>query len=360
MKLKVKNALNAQDFSYLKKTIGQRKCSWFQNVYLYITEKCQLRCGYCYLGERLKRASTMPINQIRDNLIIWKELGGRKICFLGGEPTLHPQFEEAVRYANTLGYEKVIVNTNGLQPALNKLKNFDPSDFSYIQISLDGVSPYTHDKIRGKGTSRIVLNTIKELCKKGFDVRIICTVNRLNIKGCLNILPVADNIGVSLVKYHIFSGIGNGKKNIQWLLNPYEWIEFTETLLKQKGKYETKIQYQPAYAKKETINRYLNEGYEGCLGRKLDRVSIFPDGNVYMCSYLFDTDLNFAKIVNGQIQLNRGFSELNLFSQDECKCCKFNKICLGGCPAEKVVTGLLPCNAYSDVFPICRLWKSTV
>jgi radical SAM superfamily enzyme YgiQ (UPF0313 family) len=26
----------------------------FRNVYLYITEACQLRCRHCYMGERLK------------------------------------------------------------------------------------------------------------------------------------------------------------------------------------------------------------------------------------------------------------------------------------------------------------------
>ncbi|MGH4014147.1 MAG: hypothetical protein ACRDSL_09510 [Pseudonocardiaceae bacterium] len=28
----------------------------FRNVYLYITEACQLRCEHCYMGERLDRA----------------------------------------------------------------------------------------------------------------------------------------------------------------------------------------------------------------------------------------------------------------------------------------------------------------
>ncbi|MGC0422392.1 hypothetical protein [Embleya sp. AB8] len=40
----------------------------FRNVYPYITEACQLRCGSCYMGARLERALKMPFEQIEANL----------------------------------------------------------------------------------------------------------------------------------------------------------------------------------------------------------------------------------------------------------------------------------------------------
>ena len=39
----------------------------FRNVYLYITEACQLRCEHCYMGERLDRALKMPLPEIVDD-----------------------------------------------------------------------------------------------------------------------------------------------------------------------------------------------------------------------------------------------------------------------------------------------------
>ncbi len=50
----------------------------FRNVYLYITEACQLRCEHCYMGERLDRALKMPLPQIIDTLATWRRLGGSK------------------------------------------------------------------------------------------------------------------------------------------------------------------------------------------------------------------------------------------------------------------------------------------
>lgn len=360
--VEIEKIMSSQDFSHLYENFGQVQDSWFQSIFLYITEKCQLKCRHCYLGWRLKRGGMMSCDQIIAHLNIWKQLGAKKICFIGGEPTLHPKFKETVQYANTLGYEEVVMDTNGVPPALDVLSKFDCSDFAYIQVSLDGASPETHDRIRGKYTFKMTLNTIKELCNQGFDVRIICTVNKFNIKDYLNILKIADDIGVSLVKYHICSEEGRSKEEPQMIFNPYEWIEFTETLSSLDRGYKTKVLYQPTYAKRELRDRYFEEGYRGCIGRTLNKVSIFPDGKMYLCSYLFDTDLNFAEMIRGQIRVNRKFNELHLFTiQDKrCNSCQLSGICFGGCPAEKIVTGMSPCEKYPDIFPICRLWKVRV
>ncbi len=351
-------------FARAPETIERIHYGRFRNVYLYITEKCQLRCGHCYMGERLERAITMPVGQVFDILTNWRKMGGSKLSILGGEPTLHPQFKEIVKYANGLGYEQTILNTNGLRPAARKLRDLEPSDFAYIQVSLDGASPSTHDRVRGKGTFKIALETSKELSEKGFDTRIICTVNKVNISECLNLLSIADEFGISLVKYHVFSGIGNGVENAEWLVSPREWVAFYEKLEQQKGKYKTKIWYQPTYAHKEKMQQFSEEGYRGCIGRMLDRISIFPDGRAYVCSYLFDTDLHFANIVDGHIKLNKDFNEFDLFTsvlhQDSCGNCKSKTVCMGGCPAEKIVMGESSCSVDPDIVPVCRLWKSEI
>ncbi len=363
--MSIEKFLTPQDFLYLKKLTNNPPKNWFENIYIYITEKCQLRCKHCYLGKRLNRGLVMSKEEVFDNLSFWKKIGGKKLCFLGGEPTLHPDFEEVVKHANDLKYEKVIMDSNGQKISLEKLSNLSYSDFSYIQISLDGGSSSINDITRGKNTFNIALNSIKELRKKNFDIRIICTVNRFNIKDCLNLLPLADRLGVSLIKYHIFSGIGIGKDNNNLLINPKEWINFTNLLLEQKGKYKTKIQYQAAYGDENTKSLLFGQKYAGCLGRKLDRMSIFADKKVYVCSYLFDTGLNFAEVdlKNNKLVINqKRNSEINLFFSklEKCQRCNFNNVCANGCMAEKIVNNFYLCSKYRNIYPICRLWKATV
>jgi len=248
----------------------------FRNVYLYITERCQLRCEHCYMGERLDRALRMPFDEIGRTLTTWRQMGGSKLTVLGGEPTLHPDFIEVIRYAKTLGYEHVITTSNGLQPAIRRFRRMTADDFAYIQISLDGGSADSHDQVRGKGTFDEALRNVAELVEQGFDTRIICTVNRVNASDALRLLDIADDIGVSLVKFHVFSVIGNGHGAAEWGMQPAEWIAFYERLERAAPGHRTRVWYQPTYARPERIAGYAAAGYRGCIGRTLDRISIFP------------------------------------------------------------------------------------
>ena len=334
----------------------------FRNVYLYVTEACQLRCEHCYMGERLDRALKMPLSEIVATLATWRQMGGSKLTILGGEPTLHPNYVDAIRFAGRLGYEHVITTTNAQAPARRKFRQLSPEDFAYVQVSLDGGTPRSHDAIRGSGTFDQALDTTAELTTRAFDTRIICTVNQANKDDALRLLDIADELGVSLVKYHVFSTIGTGHGNPGLAMTPPEWVDFCGILGRAAPHYKTRVWYQPTYARRDQMERYAAEGYQGCIGRTLDRISIFPDGRAYVCSYLFDTSLYFARMDGGQVVLNHGDNEFDLFTKpltaSACGGCKESS-CLGGCPAEEVVMGGSSCAAYEDIVPVCRLWKSS-
>lgn len=334
----------------------------FRNVYLYITEACQLRCEHCYMGERLDRALKMSLPQIVETLTIWRSMGGSKLTILGGEPTLHPDYCGAIRAAKHIGYEHVITTTNAQLPALRKFRQLEPKDFAYVQVSLDGGTAASHDAVRGVETFDKALETTAEIAQRGFDTRIICTVNQANQRDALQLLGIADELGVSLVKFHVFSTIGIGHGNPEMAMSPHEWVAFCETLNDVSPQYRTRVWYQPTYARRDQMQRYQAEGYQGCIGRTLDRISVFPDGRCYVCSYLFDTDLYFACMNNGRIELNHQENEFDLFTQpltrSSCGDCK-ESACMGGCPAEELVMGNSSCAEHEDIVPVCRLWKSS-
>ncbi|WP_449434431.1 radical SAM/SPASM domain-containing protein [Pseudomonas putida] len=334
----------------------------FRNVYLYITEVCQLRCSHCYMGERLEHARVMPLAKVRSTLALWRQMGGSKLTLLGGEPTTHPQFRECVQAAYELGYEKIIVTTNGLGPARRAFKHLPPALFNYVQISLDGGSATTHDSVRGSGTFKYALESAKQLVDAGYDIRFICTVSKNNVEDCLKLVAVADELGVTLVKYHVFSTIGTGKEDEGAALSPVEWVEFCDRLKGLQGKSRCQIWFQPTYVRLRDLPKYHEEGYRGCIGRTMDRISIFPDGRCYVCSYLFDTDFHFCTMDENGIKVNPGVNEFTLFAQaltqPSCGTCKSPASCCGGCPAEQYAMGGSSCSNYTDIVPICRLWKS--
>jgi radical SAM protein with 4Fe4S-binding SPASM domain len=92
--------------------------------------------------------------------------------------------------------------------------------------------------------------------------------------------------------------------------------------------------------------------------------SIFPDGRAYVCSFLFDTDLHFANMIDGQIVVNKDDNEFDLFTrvltQASCGGCKAPVTCMGGCPAEELVMGSASCASEADIVPVCRFWKANI
>ena len=328
----------------------------FENLYIYVTNSCNKHCAHCYLGDRLIEKQEMPLADVIAHLKFWRELGSSKICFLGGEPTLYPYLRECVDYAWKLDYKKVLINSNLSKSAYNTLEEFSLQDFSYIQTSLDGADEKTHDRIRGQGSFVETVDSVRKLINKGHDIRIIMTVNKYNISEMIPMVEFAEYLGASLIKFHIMSEIGNAAPNDQLGLTPEAWNSACTQLMRyasSRSNRSIKISFQPAYMDFNSQKEIFNWGYRGCLGKFKERLSVFPDGKCYICSFLFDFDSSYAELTNGVIELNASSVE-RCFVSTECTSC--TKCQFDGCIAEDYIYGCKTCSEHS-LFPVCRLWK---
>ena len=326
----------------------------FHNIYLYITERCQLRCGHCYMGDRLERGLVLPFEKAKNILSYCRRLGGEYITFLGGEPTLHPDLPRMVDYAREIGYTQVMINSNGLlERTIDKIA---PEKLHYISFSLDGATEATHDRIRGKGTYVKTVACIRRTVEAGYAVRLLCTISQINVHEAKAVLDLADDIGVKMVNFHVFSEEGRGIANAEdWSLSADEWINFYEYLETIKSEYRTSIWYPPTYARRDKLQRYVQEGYKGCVGCTLDRLSIFPDGRCYVCSVMFDVAVHFATMTDQGLVLNRERNEFEMFSA---AVRNVDEPWMSGCPAEEVLKLNGRKTVPADVVSVCRLWKS--
>lgn len=327
----------------------------FHNIYLYITEKCQLRCGHCYMGDRLERGLTLNFDRASQIMERCRTLGGEYITFLGGEPTLHPDLPELVDRAVDLGFRQVMINSNGL---LEKtIDRIAPSKLHYISFSVDGASPETHDAIRGEGTYRKTIACIRQTVDAGYSVRIICTISQRNIHEATDLLNLADEIGIGMVNFHVFSEEGRGIANAEdWSLSAQDWISFYEFLEQIKDNYKTSIWYPPTYASESQLRRYVDEGFRGCVGASLDRLSIFPDEKAYVCSVLFDEPVNFCTFSVNGMRLNRQMNEFELFTKAIFEAGA--EPWRSGCPAEAMLAKNGMKEVPAGLTSVCRLWKS--
>jgi MoaA/NifB/PqqE/SkfB family radical SAM enzyme len=247
-----------------------------------------------------------------------------------------------------------MINSNGIRE--HNIFHIAPEKLHYISFSLDGATAQTHDTVRGEGTYAKTMECIRHSVAARYHVRLICTISQINIHEAEAMLKMADELGVQMVNFHVVSeeGLGAGQEELS--LTPQEWVAFYENLETIRHRYRTSIWYPPTYATLERLEKvYMPEGFRGCVGCSLDRISIFPDGRVYVCSVLFDKPLHFGIMGEKGLEINRGNNEFELFTAAMYRA---SKPWLSGCPAEEILARQGKKSKPDHLISMCRLWKS--
>ena len=121
-------------------------------AHISLINACNLTCSFCCFANRdlTDRLSTERVKKALDS---FKKIGVTGIEFTGGgEPTLHPDFEEIARYAKSLGFSLGLC-TNGKNLG-KKIKKETVSLFSWIRIGLYGLyEGYDYDLSVFDGTN---------------------------------------------------------------------------------------------------------------------------------------------------------------------------------------------------------------
>ena len=119
-----------------------------------LTNRCNLRCPICFANADVSGYQYQPsldaVRKMLETLRDMRPVPCRILQFSGGEPTLHPEFHEAVRLARQLGFSQIQVATNGIR--------FAESDFAHraseagldlLYLQFDGVGDDIYLRTRG-------------------------------------------------------------------------------------------------------------------------------------------------------------------------------------------------------------------
>ena len=110
-----------------------------------ITSRCSLNCIFC---ERKKSTENIPLESVKNLLDQIKELNIRKARFTGGEPFLHPQLAEIIRYAKDKGFS-VGLNTNATVSFNdNMLKRLEDC-LDTLLVSFQGYDAFSNKRLSG-------------------------------------------------------------------------------------------------------------------------------------------------------------------------------------------------------------------
>lgn len=128
-------------------------------IVIELTNRCNLSCQHCFSGRHGGR-DDLPLAVLDRVLAEAKAHGFDMLSFTGGDPTIHRHFLEILQRTQAAGY-RFGLNTNGWNFAqiYDKLLPHREA-LEIIVFSMDGATAATHDRLRGRGSYRRVLQAM--------------------------------------------------------------------------------------------------------------------------------------------------------------------------------------------------------
>lgn len=189
---------------------------------LQLTNRCNLRCKHCYLGEPTK--VDLPLDDTLSVLAAFEEMQGLRVLFSGGEPLLYPDFQALNDALPGYKVRKVLL-TNG---TLIKVENHGEwCNFDEIQFSIDGLNE-GHEKLRGPGTFQQAVRGIEAALSKGMPVSVATMVHRHNLEEFDALAEWIQQLDVVEWNIDVPCVAGRLTDNPAFLVTPEEGAPFLE------------------------------------------------------------------------------------------------------------------------------------
>ncbi len=168
---------------------------------LITTLRCDLKCAHCLRGYPVERPD-FPIDLLPRLLVEAKPFGTTHVSLTGGEPHLHPRFEQMINMIVHAGYTWSVVS-NGMrtEPYIPVLDRFG-DQLTHITLSIDGTTPETHNAIRGSTDAfERVTAAARHYVNLGIKVRISVSLNQTNQHELESFVELANDLGAQSISF---------------------------------------------------------------------------------------------------------------------------------------------------------------
>lgn len=172
---------------------------------LHLTDRCQLNCTHCFRDPGAK-AVDLPLDLARRTIdALVDAFAIQRLALTGGEPTLYPALLPLLDHAADRGLLWTMVS-NGERFA-ERLAQISAAParrraLDYVQFSLDGATPESHDAIRGVGSFRTVLRAVSTCVARGVPFALQMTLHRQNHHEAEAFVALGEGLGASEVAFN--------------------------------------------------------------------------------------------------------------------------------------------------------------
>ncbi len=340
-----------------------------------ITRKCNFKCIHCYENAGKKGPDECSPDEIKAGIKKLADSGVISLAFSGGEPTTDPHLVEYVKYATDLGLYVSLATNGYICAKKEKAQELADAGLKFVQISLDGLNPKTHDEFRRvPGSWEHAVQAIDNFNDTDVFVEVSTTVTQNNKDEIPDMIDFMRKKKVGWFMLYNFIPTGKGSEARELDLSPEDRFELLNLIYQENGKGDLQVlSTAPQFAdvaihtNPEDVDRddgktlipthFYNVEYSNPAMMELSRfiggcgagrfyLGIEPNGDIYPCVFFpHDHVLKLGNIKKDNLDdiwiNNNVLKELRDKDalKDSCSQCESRFIC-GGCRARAyTITG---------------------
>lgn len=188
-----------------------------KSFYLYLTTGCNLACRHCWITPTFVNGEPSPgdcldLDALRDAIAAAKPLGLRHVKLTGGEPMLHPLFQEVARVLHEAGLSMDMETNGTLIDAAAARFLREEVRVGFVSVSLDSIDPARHDAFRGvPGAHARAVAGVRHLAAAGYRPQVIMSPHRGNLGEVEALVAFAIGLGAGSVKFNPVTMVGRGR-----------------------------------------------------------------------------------------------------------------------------------------------------
>ena len=255
-------------------------------VHLEVAESCNLTCTHCFAGDLPRREAPLSLAELDALFAEMAALGSFRLGLTGGEPLLRRDLFDVIDLASAHGLHPC-VTTNGLLITGEVAAAFGARDLVWLNVSLEGATAATNDRVRGAGTFDRVLDRIAVL-RRHARFTLAFTIMKTNLHEITRCVELAAEVGAATAVFRPLYPVGVATRHLAELMPSF--AEYSAALAEIAA--ATGIQdgfdlhhidpFSPAFRAEDSAVTHVNLGCGA--GNLVASVSL--GGDVNPCSFL--------------------------------------------------------------------------
>ena len=250
-------------------------------VHLEVIAACNLRCGHCFAGQ-LPRKASLSVDDCDRLFAELASLGSFRLGLTGGEPLLRKDLLEILDAATDRGLHPCLT-TNALLIDETMARELGRRDLVWLNVSLEGATARSNDRVRGLGTFTEVKRRLRLLAEHA-RFTLAFTITRDNAEEVEACAALAHELGAHTAVFRPLYPVGVAREHPEWMP---DFADYSDALgrLSELGLGEDLHAIDPFSPQARDRSAGRIHDNPGCGAANLV-ASISADGEVNPCSFL--------------------------------------------------------------------------